>query len=202
MTEDEKSGPREGGEALPNLPEESGQPAQADEGKDVRMVDFGIPHIEKGATLGGDDDAIAEAAKTSLDMEGFETGAGFDLEDSPDEGDRDLEIEMMEVRSSAFDEVDFLQADTPDSAEPGGEAPVVDTNLGGSAGGSPRIPDAVDLYMPDPVELTIQEHADLTIPDHDDGSLLLPTPTPDRARPKARHRGLEALERQRKRKGR
>ena len=71
----------------------------------------------------------------------------------------------MEIRSSAFDEVDFAQAETSGSAELGG----------------------------------IPDHVDLTIPDDDDGFLLLPTPASGKAEPEARHRGLEALERRRKR---
>ena len=52
---------------------------------------------------------MAEAANTSLDMEGFQTGSGFDPEGPPDEGGRDKEIETMEIRSSAFNEVDFAE---------------------------------------------------------------------------------------------
>lgn len=40
--------------------------------------------MEMGAALNIDDEAVAAAASTSLDMEGFETGAGFNLEDVPD----------------------------------------------------------------------------------------------------------------------
>ncbi len=90
--------------------------------------DLGLPPIERGAALDADEDALAEAANTSLDMEGFQIGSGFDLEGQPEEGVRDNEIEAMEIRSSAFDEVDFAQ---------------------GSDEGDGRIPDHVDLTIPD-----------------------------------------------------
>ena len=183
MTEDEESGPQEGAEPPTILPEEPGQPADGEEGGGLGVEDLGLPGIERGATLDADEDAIAEAANTSLDMEGFQTGSGFDLEGPPDEGGRDKEIETMEIRSSAFKEVDFAQAETSGSTERSGENFVVDRNLGGSDEGNRRIPD----------------HVDLTIPDDDDGSLLLPTPASAKAEPAARHRGLEALERRRRR---
>ena len=93
------------------------------------MVDLGIPGIQSGAAINVDEDAMAEAANTSLDMEGFETGAGFDLEGGPAEGGRDIEIETMEIRSSAFDEVDFAQAETSGSAEPRRKDPVDHSSL-------------------------------------------------------------------------
>ena len=157
MTENDESGLREGGEPLPDEPEESALPADGEEGREVRMVDLGIPGIERGAAIDVDEDATAEAANTSLDMEGFQTGAGFDLEDRPDEEGRDKEIETMEISSSAFGEVDFAQAETSGSAEPRRQDPV------------------------------------------DHSSLLLPTPTADKAKPKARHLGLEELKRRQKR---
>lgn len=210
MTEDEKSGPQEGGEPLPTLPKESGQPTEAQDGKGTRMVDFGLPQIERGAALDVDEDAMAEAAKTSISMDGFETGAGFDLEGQPDEVGQDLEIEMMEIRSSAFDEVDFQQSEASDSTELAGEVPAVGTNLGGSDGGDPGIQSTADLTIEPTADLTIQPAADLTvpaqvdltIPEDDEGSLLLQTPPAEKAGPKARHRGLEELERKRKRRAR
>ena len=48
MTEDDESGPQEGGEPLPTLPEGPGQPAEGDEGREVRMVDLGLSGIERG----------------------------------------------------------------------------------------------------------------------------------------------------------
>ena len=50
MTEHEESGPQEGGEPLPTEPEESALPADGEEGRAVRMVDLGIPGIEKGGS--------------------------------------------------------------------------------------------------------------------------------------------------------
>ncbi len=76
------------------------------------------PGIERGATLEGDKDALAAAANTSLEMDGFETGAGFELEDVPDEPGGDLELEVLEVRSSA-DELDLVEPVTPRAAEVG-----------------------------------------------------------------------------------
>ena len=74
------------------------------------------PGIERGATLEGDEDALAAAANTSLEMDGFETGAGFDLEDLPDEPAGDLELAGLDVRSSA-DELDLVEPVTPRAAE-------------------------------------------------------------------------------------
>jgi hypothetical protein len=131
--------------------------------------DLELPRIDREAALDIDEDALAEAADTSLDMEGFQTGAGFDLEDPPDEGGRGIEIETMEIKSNAFNDLDFAQAEG-------------------------------DFDESDQDDRTIRHHVDLTIPDDDDDSLLLPTPASVKAGPKARHRGLEALERRRKRK--
>ena len=144
MTDDEESGPQEG-----------------------REEDLELPRIETGADLDVDEDAIAEAAETSPVMEGFQTGSGLEVEGPPDEVDRDVEIETMEIRSKAFNELDFQQAETTGSEELGGEDLVVDRDFGRTDGG-------------------------------DEGSLLLPTPTPPKAKPMARHRGLEELERRRK----
>ena len=97
------------------------------------------------------------------------------LEDLPDgEGGHG---EAMEVRSSTFDELDLAEAEASASAEP-------------------------DRSVSRHVDLTIPDRVDLTIPDLDEASLLLPTPADDNARPKARHRGLEALERVQKRRNR
>ena len=145
MTEDEESGPQEG-----------------------REEDLELPRIERVADLDVDEDAIAEAAESSPVMEGFQTGSDFEVEGPPDEVDRDVEIETMEIRSKAFNELDFQQAETSGSEELGGKDLVVDRDFGRTDGG-------------------------------DDGSLSLPTPTPPKAKPMARHRGLEELERRRKR---
>ena len=76
------------------------------------------PGIERGADLEGDEDAIAAAANTSLEMDGFETGAGFDLEDVPDKPGGDLALEVLEVRSSA-DEIDLAEAEKAAAAKMG-----------------------------------------------------------------------------------
>ena len=73
------------------------------------------PGIKRGADLEGDEDALTAAANTSLEMDGFETGAGFELEDVPDEPGRDLELEVLDVRSSA-DELDLVEPVTPRAA--------------------------------------------------------------------------------------
>ena len=51
-------------------------------------------------------------------MDGFETGAGFELEDVPDEPGGDLELDVLDVRSSA-DELDLVEPVTPRVAEVG-----------------------------------------------------------------------------------
>ena len=76
------------------------------------------PGIKRGADLEGDEDALAAAANTSLEMDGFETGAGFELEDVPDEPGGDLELEVLDVRSSA-DELDLVEPVTPRAPEVG-----------------------------------------------------------------------------------
>ena len=76
------------------------------------------PGIKRGADLEGDEDAIAAAANTSLEMDGFETGAGFELEDGPDEPGGDLELDVLDVRSSA-DELDLVEPVTPRVADVG-----------------------------------------------------------------------------------
>ena len=85
----------------------------------------GAPLIERGAAIVGDEDAVAAAANTSLDMDGFETGAGFGLEDSPDELGGDVEVEALQIRSSA-DEVDLDEAVIASPTGVGGADPVVD----------------------------------------------------------------------------
>ena len=183
MTKDEESGLPGAGDSLGFGPEES-EPPVGEEGKGLGVDEPDALVVDMGADLDVDKDAMKEAAATSLDMEGFETGAGFDLEDLPDGGDQYSEIEAMEVTSSSFDELDAARAEESSSVEPGAE----DLVVGGDSGGSSH----VDLTIPD----------DLIIPDPDDdeASLLLPTPATDEARSKARHLALEALERRRKRK--
>ncbi len=159
MIDDEESGLPGAGDSLGFGPEES-EPTVGDEGKGHGVDEADALVVDMGAAVDADEDATKEAAKTSFDMEGFETGAGFDLEDVPDGGDQHLEMEDL----------------------------VVDRDFGGSLDVHRTVSDRA-----------VSSHVDLRIADHDEASLLLPTPTDDDARPKARHRGLEALERRRKR---
>ena len=111
------------------------------------------PGIKRGADLEGDEDTLTAAANTSLEMDGFETGAGFELEDVPDEPGGDLELEVLDVRSSA-DELDLVEPVTPRAAVdlPGlppveelpafsidKGPPVVPTDTFGEAGGEARL---------------------------------------------------------------
>ena len=100
-----------------------------EEGEHLSSGEPEAPLIERGATLEGDEDAIAAAANTSLDMDGFETGAGFDLEDLPEDLDLDLDVELLEVRSSA-DEMDL---DVPEITSP--------VEVGGADAELPLLPD-------------------------------------------------------------
>ena len=174
MAENDESGPAEGSEALPDLTEESSQPA----GDEPDEVDLGFSGIQRGAALEVDEDAIAEAANTSLDMEGFETGAGFDVEGRPAAGHREAEIETMEIKAGSVKEGDFQQTSRPEPMELGSRSPMAPPDLG----------------RPGPLP-------DLTIPsdpDDVDDARSLSGRTP--SRPRARHRGLEELELRRKRK--
>ena len=92
------------------MTEDHSKPADGVEGEGPGVGEPGAPGIERGAALEGDEDAIAAAANTSLDMDGFETGAGFELEDVPDEPGGDLELDVLDVRSSA-DELDLAEAE-------------------------------------------------------------------------------------------
>ena len=187
MTADEQSGLPGADDDFGFGPEES-EPTGGEAREGPGADEPETLRVDMGAALDADEEDIAEAAKTSLDMEGFETGAGFDLEDSPVEGSGDIEIEAMEVRSSAFDELDVDESERS-SVEGLGDADVVGE---GDSGGSAE----VDLTIPD---LTIPDDVDLTIPDADEASLRLPTPDGKETRPRTRHRGLETLERRRKR---
>ena len=102
----------------------------------------GAPRIERGTALEGDADAIAAAANTSLDMDGFETGGGFDLEDLPDELGGDLEVEALEIRSSTYDEIDLGEAEMASAMQVAGPAegpPAVPTDTFGEVGGEARL---------------------------------------------------------------
>ena len=191
MTDDEESGLPGAEDALGFGSEES-EPTAGEEGKGLGVDEPDALVVDMGAALDADEDAMKEAAETSLGMEGFETGGGFDLDDLPDPGGQNVEIEPMEVRSSSFDEFDAEEAEASSSAELSRENPVVEGDVGGSSDIDRTVSSAADLTIP----------GDLTIPDQDEASLLLPTPAADEAAPKARHLGLEALERRRRRRTR
>ena len=101
-----------------------------EEGEGLGVNEPEAPRIERGAAIEGDKDALAAAADTSLDMDGFETGAGFELEDVPDEPGGDVEVEAMEIRSTTFGEVDLDEAVMADSAQGAGANRVVDEDDG------------------------------------------------------------------------
>jgi hypothetical protein len=98
-----------------------GEEARPEEDRPPIGVDQPQAHeFEMGAALDSDIDAVAAAARTSLDMEGFETGAGFDLGDEPDEVFEDEGVDAMEVRSTAFEEIDQNEPEWSDSSETSG----------------------------------------------------------------------------------
>ena len=102
-------------------------------GKELSLDAPEASDIEMGAAFEVDEDAMAAAASTPLDMEGFETGAGFDFEDSPAEVGQDFEVEALAIESNVFDELDEDQI--PSSAEPG----VGDLVAGGEDGDDPTV---------------------------------------------------------------
>ena len=157
-----------------------------EEGEGLGVGEPEAPRIERGAANEGDADAIAAAANTSLDMDGFETGAGFELEDVPDELGRDAEVEATEIRSTTFGEIDLDEAEMAASAQVAGAHPVVDGD------------------------------DDLTLEYADEGPPVVPTDTfgevggevrrsgveqSGEAGEEVRFSGLERLERQRRRSG-
>ena len=125
--------------------DESGPPPDGTEGKGPRMVDLGLSGIERGATLDADEDAMEEAANTSLEMEGFETGSGFDLEGEASLGDPDFELETPGLDTSASRAGNFEKTGTARSAGWGLEDLVADGDYGGSGGGARRSRERVDL---------------------------------------------------------
>lgn len=127
------------------LPRDEKEPADGEDGEGLGVDEPGAPpsegaatfEVNMGAALDVDEDAIAAAAETSLDMDGFETGAGFDLEDVPDEIGRDIEVESMEVKSTVFDEfyADEEEPESSSSAEPSGEDPSSTEAVSGTTSG-------------------------------------------------------------------
>jgi len=172
VTDDGESG-LPGADALGFGPEES-DPTVGGEGQGLGVDEPDALVVDMGAALDRDGDATREAADTSFSMDGFETGAGFDLDGAPAEGGRYTEIEAMEVRSSEFDEFDAAEAEASSST-------------------------VSHSTTPDSVDRAIRDELRIPDPTDDVASLLLPTLPDDNAKSKARHRGLEALEQGRKR---
>ncbi len=80
--EEEAEPSSEADEATPSVPEEAA-PATTEAVEDSGMVE-GVTR----SSLEMDEEAVAAAAEEAhLDMDGFETGAGFDLEDAPQDDD-------------------------------------------------------------------------------------------------------------------
>ena len=172
MIEDGESGLPGADGSLGFGPDES-EPTVGGEGKGLGVDEPDALEVDMGAALDRDEDGTREAADTSFAMDGFETGAGFDLDDLPGVGDQYAEIEAMEVRSSSFDQLDVAEAEASSST--------VSHNT---------TQDSVDRAIRD--ELLIPDPAD------DVASLLLPTPPGGDSKSRARHLGLEALERGRR----
>jgi len=98
-------------------PPEAGEPdesarAESDPtaGEEAEELGVGQPEVlpvERGAVLEMDEDEMASAADTSLDMEGFETGAGFELDDAPSSGAQDIQLGPLVTGRSTFGELDL-----------------------------------------------------------------------------------------------
>ena len=210
VTEDGESGSAEGVEPFePTLRDI--KPADGVEGEGLGVDEPGAG-IERGAVIEGDKDALAAAAKTSLDMDGFQTGAGFDLEDSPDEAGADLEVEALEVRSSTFDDADLAEAETASSAGAGGAARGVDWYADGEGGAAPGVDWYADRDLPvdkdDGLKIVMEGEDDPAIVQRDDFRTTEPaddwpseasTDTYGEAGESPRYSGLERLERKRRR---
>jgi hypothetical protein len=174
-----------------------------EEGEHLSSGEPEAPLIERGATLEGDEDAIAAAANTSLDMDGFETGAGFDLENLPEDLDLDLDVELLEVRSSA-DEMDL---DVPEITSP--------VEVGGADAELPLLPDddappampadAAPPAVPDdegplavPTDAATPADAETTAVPTDPRPPASPATKSGEAGKKAKLSGLQRLERQKR----
>ncbi len=120
MTGDEESGLPGAEEALGFGPEES-EPADGEKGEGLGGGEPEFTGIQRGAELDVDEDAIAAAADTSLDMEGFET----------------------------FDEVDIGMTDPSSSAAAGWEGLVVEGDYGETDESERSIANDIDLTMQD-----------------------------------------------------
>ena len=114
-------------------------PATADE---AAVEEPGLPAVEgvTGSKIEMDEAAVAAAAEDAhLDMEGFETGAGFDLEDAPD----DSESGVVVGEAEDSDDLSFGDGDLEVEASPLAEGDLPDDeelaaakDLSGAAGDS------------------------------------------------------------------
>ena len=90
-------------------PRVEGSEAEASVDAEDAAEEVGLPAVE-GVTRSEvemDVDAVAAAAESAhLDMDGFETGAGFDLEDAPEDGGDDLMAEEVPLRGESEEELD------------------------------------------------------------------------------------------------
>ncbi len=226
-------------EPLEVEPPEVSSPEADDPGEEVPSAqaapseEEGIPDEERmveGVTRSAiemDDAAVAAAAEDAhLDMDGFETGAGFDLEDAPDDGDVDLvgdeaalggESEGsddfgfgdggLEVEASPFAEDDPSEED-----EVAAPAASLDGAEGDEVFGDPGS-DALEPGAPDSgedVSTTEAEDESIAVDSATEamGAAMSAPPSEDTAPevdiemdegPPARMSGLEELERRRKR---
>ena len=120
MTGDEESGLPGAEEAFGFGPEES-EPAHDEKGEELGVGEPELHRIERGAELDADEDAIAAAANTSFDMEGFEN----------------------------FDELAVDDAEASSSLSAGVEGLVVEGDYGASDEFHRSIGDDVDLTIQD-----------------------------------------------------
>ena len=174
-----------------------------DDGEGLGLGEPRAPLIERGAAIEGDEDAIAEAADTSLDMDGFETGAGFDLENSPDKLGADVDTDAVELKSNSFDEIDLGVPDMAGSADVGGADPVADVSEPPTVESTPEVSTDLPTLEGLPDLPTVEGLLGLT---SDEGLSGLPSATSEEELPglevsdepekKVKLSGLKRLERQ------
>lgn len=106
--------PPEAGELDESARAES-DPTAGEEPEELGVGQPEVLPVERGAVLEMDEDEMASAADTSLDMEGFETGAGFEPDDAPSSGAQDIRLGPLVTGRSTFGELDLASSS---SAEP------------------------------------------------------------------------------------
>jgi len=119
-------------------------------------------HVEMGAALDVDEDAVEAAAQTSLHMEGFETGAGFDLDDVPDDVGQHVEVEAIEIESTVIEDVeDPERAETewPDPSDASDEV-----SEGRQTSFEEADPDSVDAAVSKSPDAPVSKPADAGAP--------------------------------------